>query len=294
MPTRRPRRASRASNRRPSGANHQWQSDTVARLFGTDGVRGRGRVSARSADRAAARRALVARAAATDGDGRSQLLIGRDTRESGGWIEAELAHGASGEGADGHERRRRADAGGRLSDAHRHGYDAGVVISASHNPFEDNGIKVFSGKGEKFTERVEREVEAIVADASWSARDRRAGDRCRARISSARISITCARCFPRHRALKPASGWRSTARTARRRRWRRQLFSSLGLDIVVDRQPARRPQHQPATADRRIPNCWRAPSSSAAARWAWRSTATATARSSSIIAAGSSTATPCC
>ena len=54
------------------------------------------------------------------------------------------------------------------------GYDAGVVISASHNPFEDNGIKVFSGRGEKFTERVEREVEAIVADTSWSVRTRTA------------------------------------------------------------------------------------------------------------------------
>ena len=53
-------------------------------------------------------------------------------------------------------------------------YDAGVVISASHNPFEDNGIKVFSGKGEKFTERVEREVEAIVADTSWQREGRRA------------------------------------------------------------------------------------------------------------------------
>jgi phosphoglucosamine mutase len=44
------------------------------------------------------------------------------------------------------------------------------VISASHNPFADNGIKVFSGRGEKFTERVEREVEAIVADPSWVTR----------------------------------------------------------------------------------------------------------------------------
>jgi phosphoglucosamine mutase len=48
------------------------------------------------------------------------------------------------------------------------GYSAGVVISASHNPFEDNGIKVFSGAGEKFTETLERRVESIVADASWS------------------------------------------------------------------------------------------------------------------------------
>jgi phosphoglucosamine mutase len=42
------------------------------------------------------------------------------------------------------------------------------VISASHNPFQDNGIKVFSGRGEKFTESLEREVEAIVADTSWT------------------------------------------------------------------------------------------------------------------------------
>ncbi|HVZ19801.1 MAG TPA: hypothetical protein VG871_01995, partial [Vicinamibacterales bacterium] len=50
----------------------------------------------------------------------------------------------------------------------RMGYTAGMVISASHNPFEDNGIKVFSGAGEKFTERLERQVEAIVADPSWA------------------------------------------------------------------------------------------------------------------------------
>ena len=51
------------------------------------------------------------------------------------------------------------------------GFDAGVVISASHNPFEDNGIKVFSGRGEKFTERIEHEIEAIVADTSWTAKE---------------------------------------------------------------------------------------------------------------------------
>ena len=49
----------------------------------------------------------------------------------------------------------------------RMGYTAGVVISASHNPFEDNGIKVFSGAGEKFTEKLEQHVESIIADTSW-------------------------------------------------------------------------------------------------------------------------------
>src|SRR6185369_681149 len=47
----------------------------------------------------------------------------------------------------------------------------GVVISASHNPFGDNGIKVFSGRGEKFGEPEERAVEAIVSDPSWQVPD---------------------------------------------------------------------------------------------------------------------------
>jgi phosphoglucosamine mutase len=55
------------------------------------------------------------------------------------------------------------------------GYTAGVVISASHNPYEDNGIKVFSGAGEKFTETLERRVEAVVADSSWTVSDGEAG-----------------------------------------------------------------------------------------------------------------------
>ena len=138
-------------------------------LFGTDGVRS---VAGRyPLDHATVRR-LGAALVRAQRDGRKEplhFLVGRDTRESGEWIEAELAHGASGEGAI------FTSAGVVPTPAvaylTRTGiYDAGVVISASHNPFEDNGIKVFSGKGEKFTERVEREVEAIIADLAWEAR----------------------------------------------------------------------------------------------------------------------------
>jgi phosphoglucosamine mutase len=137
-------------------------------LFGTDGVRGT--AGQFPLDAATVRRigaALVR--ALPHGTDSPRLLIGRDTRESGGWIEAELAHGAAGAGAS------VTSAGVVPTPAvaylTRTGpYDAGVVISASHNPFEDNGIKVFSGRGEKFTEKVEREVEAIVADPSWQAR----------------------------------------------------------------------------------------------------------------------------
>ena len=151
------------------------------RLFGTDGVRGTAgqypldgqtlrRLGAALVRSIGRRHAAAAGGAPSNAAKAPHLLVGRDTRESGTWIEAELARGALGEGAD-------VTSAGvvptpaiayltRTSD-----YDAGVVISASHNPYQDNGIKVFSGKGEKFTEEVERKVEAIVADASWAPRD---------------------------------------------------------------------------------------------------------------------------
>lgn len=142
----------------------------VTRLFGTDGVRGK--AGTFPLDHTTVRRlgaALVR--ALPHGTESPHLLIGRDTRESGDWIEAELAHGAGGEGAS------VTSVGvvptpavAYLTRANAE-YDAGVVISASHNPFEDNGIKVFSGRGEKFTEKVEREIEAIVADTSWTTRE---------------------------------------------------------------------------------------------------------------------------
>ena len=135
------------------------------RLFGTDGVRGKAGVP--PLDVRTVRRLGAALVRAFGSGGRPlALLIGRDTRESGAWIERELAHGARAEGAT-------VTSAGVISTPAvafltRHGaYDAGVVISASHNPFADNGIKVFSGAGEKYTEQFERQVEEIVADESW-------------------------------------------------------------------------------------------------------------------------------
>jgi phosphoglucosamine mutase len=137
----------------------------MSRLFGTDGVRSK--AGTYPLDPPTVRR-LGAALARGLGHGKvTRFLSGRDTRESGGWIERELAFGINSQG-------------GSLTGAGiiptpaiayltpRMGYTAGVVISASHNPFEDNGIKVFSGAGEKFTEELERLVESIVADDSWT------------------------------------------------------------------------------------------------------------------------------
>jgi phosphoglucosamine mutase len=135
------------------------------RLFGTDGIRGVAGVRPLDPPTVARIGAAVVRALALDRPAR--LLVGRDTRESGEWIERELARGAASQGAV------TMSAGviptpGVAYLTRTRDVDLGVVISASHNPFGDNGIKVFSGRGEKFGEATERAVEAIVADTSWS------------------------------------------------------------------------------------------------------------------------------
>jgi phosphoglucosamine mutase len=149
----------------------------MTQLFGTDGVRGKAGDAPLDVPTirrlgAALVRVLRHDEIAADGARRPviRFLAGRDTRESGGWIERELAFGVRSQG-------------GMLTSAGiiptpavayltpRMGYTAGVVISASHNPFEDNGIKVFSGAGEKFTETLERRVEAVVGDSTWTVGD---------------------------------------------------------------------------------------------------------------------------
>jgi phosphoglucosamine mutase len=134
-------------------------------LFGTDGVRGH--AGQYPLDPATVARLGAALVRAMSGGNRAlRFVVGRDTRESGEWIEQELARGAGSEGAT------VTSAGVLPTPAIAYvtptmGFDAGIVISASHNPFDDNGIKVFSGRGEKFTEVLEREVEAIVARDDW-------------------------------------------------------------------------------------------------------------------------------
>jgi phosphoglucosamine mutase len=139
----------------------------MPRLFGTDGVRGTAGVyplDPQTVARLGA--ALVRSISGTLGSGRIRVLVGRDTRESGPWLERALARGVRSQGAA------IVSAGvmptpsiAYLTREER--FEAGIVISASHNPFEDNGVKVFSGRGEKFGEELEAAIEAIVADASW-------------------------------------------------------------------------------------------------------------------------------
>jgi phosphoglucosamine mutase len=138
------------------------------KLFGTDGIRGKAGVAPLIPETVArVGAALVKTMIATDPSHRLRYVIGRDTRESGTWIEDELARGLTAAGAT-------VVSAGVVPTpaiaylARTEGFDAGIVISASHNPYEDNGIKVFGGSGTKLSERLESSVEALVADHSWS------------------------------------------------------------------------------------------------------------------------------
>jgi len=136
------------------------------KLFGTDGIRGKAGEAPLDEETVTRVGAALVRGRESAGH-TMRVLVGRDTRESGDWIERALARGLCGEGAE------VTSAGivptpavAYLTRTGR--FDAGIVISASHNPFEDNGIKVFSSSGEKLSELVERRVESIVADDSWT------------------------------------------------------------------------------------------------------------------------------
>jgi len=134
------------------------------RLFGTDGVRGVAGVYPLDPPTVCRLGAALVRTLGTTRPAR--LIIGRDTRESGEWIARELARGASSQGAT------VTDTGvmptpGVAFLTRALDFDLGVVLSASHNPYTDNGIKVFSGKGEKFGEAQERTVETMMGDPGW-------------------------------------------------------------------------------------------------------------------------------
>ena len=89
---------------------------------------------------------------------RPKVLLGRDTRESGPWIAATLAEGLRQAGAQ-------VDSAGVVTTpavaflTRTHGYHAGVVISASHNPWQDNGIKLFGADGFKLPDTLELAME---------------------------------------------------------------------------------------------------------------------------------------
>lgn len=134
----------------------------MARLFGTDGVRG-----VANEEMTAELAMSIGRAAAavlTQGRRRRPLVvIGKDTRLSSDMLESSLAAGLCSVGAD------VIIVGVMPTPAvaflvHQYKADAGIMISASHNPYPYNGIKIFSGDGFKLPDDLENRIEALVLD----------------------------------------------------------------------------------------------------------------------------------
>lgn len=147
----------------------------MTRLFGTDGVRG---VANRDLTPDLVYRLGWASSniLADENLHKPVFLVGRDTRISGTMLEAALVAGLTSAGADVYL------AGviptpGVAYLTRKHGYDAGVVLSASHNPYEHNGIKLFSGNGYKLSDEIEDRIEALVKSYDESRRDWPIGDK---------------------------------------------------------------------------------------------------------------------
>ena len=170
------------------------------KYFGTDGIRGRVGDAPITPDFAlrlgfAAGRALGHGNAGTNGDSRPAVLIGKDTRISGYMLESALEAGLAASGCDvllvgpmptpGVAYLTR---GLRLS--------AGIMISASHNPFDDNGIKFFSGEGTKLDDAVELSIEAELEKPLQSLRSIALGKARRLEDAQGRYIEFCKSTFP--------------------------------------------------------------------------------------------------
>lgn len=203
----------------------------MGRLFGTDGARG-----VANSEITCELAMQIGRAAAmvlTENlEHRPKVMIGMDTRASGEMLESAIAAGLCSVGAD-------VLLLGVLPTpavaflVKEYGYDAGVMISASHNPCEYNGIKIFQSTGYKLPDALENEIEAIILDEVKTPPVMIGGDV--GRVTRAEhavedyiqhlLSTTDTRCDGMKIAIDCANGSASvTART---------VFESLGAQCIV-------------------------------------------------------------
>ena len=132
------------------------------RLFGTDGIRGTAGVYPITPE-------LVLKVGQAFGyvlsqnQGRPQVVIGKDTRLSGYMVEQCLAAGLNSMGVDVQLVGPLPTPGIGFLAANMRA-DAGIIISASHNPYQDNGIKIFGSDGFKISDRMEQDIESLVLD----------------------------------------------------------------------------------------------------------------------------------
>jgi phosphoglucosamine mutase len=141
--------------------------ENQSKLFGTDGIRGKAGQFPLDSRTIRFIGASLARHLAERHRGRApRIVMGRDTRESGASIELDLSAGAKSAGAE-------IESAGVITTpgvaylTRASAADAGVVISASHNPYQDNGIKIFEPSGRKLNDATERQIERDITDGNF-------------------------------------------------------------------------------------------------------------------------------
>ena len=138
----------------------------MARMFGTDGVRGVANEPPMTAEMALEIGRATAYVCKQDPGRRHSIVIGKDTRVSGYMLENALTAGICSMGVD-------VLLVGPLPTpgiaflTHNMRADAGIVISASHNPYQDNGIKIFSRDGYKLPDAAEDRIEHLIEHGSY-------------------------------------------------------------------------------------------------------------------------------
>jgi len=205
-------------------------ADEVRKLFGTDGIRGIANQDPMTAEMALRLgQAVAERFRASNRHGR--IVIGKDTRLSGYMLESALQAGIVSAGADVMLVGPLPTPGIAFITSSMRA-DAGVVISASHNPYQDNGIKLFAADGFKLPDetegQIERQMEAIAAgDSRARVAPDRIGKAVRIDDAVGRYVQFLKHVFPKEHTLDGIK-WSSTARTERPIRWRRRCSRSSG------------------------------------------------------------------
>ena len=206
-----------------------------------------------------------------------RVILGRDTRESSPWIATTLAAGL-------HEAGAKVESAGVITTpavaflARRHGFQAGVVISASHNPWQDNGIKLFGGDGFKLPDAEELVIEdEILHHAGAVSRPFHEGKldpkscplwkiiQISSTITFSFCSIACLDC------LWPDCAWLPIAPTAQPPRLRQNWCGGSSGEAgrsAADECGTRWAQYQPELRGSASRNWWRVPPRSVAPHWA--------------------------
>jgi phosphoglucosamine mutase len=206
----------------------------MARLFGTDGVRGVANLPPMTAEMVLEIGRAAAHVSKSPSNRRHKIIIGKDTRESGYMLECALTAGICSMGVDvllvGPM-----PTPGIAFLTHSMRADAGLVISASHNPYQDNGIKIFSRDGYKLPDAEEDEIERLISSGTLKEACPVAGEIGKAqRIDDAvgRYIVFCKASFPEELSLQ---GMKIVLDCANGATYKvaPTVFSELGADVIA-------------------------------------------------------------